>query len=110
MKFFEGRSPRSTYCAVIFGIIVGTIVGVVAHEFLGKAGLPDAVTTTLSIVFIIGCNLLSIAFGIRRLHDLDKSGWWILLFVVPLANLILGIMLLIRPGTQGDNRFGPPPA
>lgn len=105
MKFFEGRVPRSTYCAMI----VGVIAGVFALAFLGD-GLPEAVITMLAITFTVGANLLGISFGVRRLHDIDKSGWWILLSVVPLANLILGIMLLIQPGIQGDNRFGPLPA
>lgn len=105
MKFLEGRSPRSTFCAVFFGIIAGAVV----LTFLGEVGFPEAALGGLAIIFVIGANVLSIAYGIRRLHDIDKSGWWILLSVVPLANLILGIMLLTRPSTQGNNRFGPQP-
>ena len=103
MKFLEGRSSRSAFLAVFVGIIVG----VFALAFIGGASLPDAAFGTLTIVYIVGSNLVSVTFGVRRLHDIDKSGWWILLLIVPLANLILVIMLLTRPGTQGDNRFGP---
>ena len=55
--------------------------------------------------------VLNIGFGVRRLHDLDKSGWWMLLVFVPLANLGLVIYLLFFAGSIGENRFGeqPPP-
>ncbi|MEJ2309431.1 MAG: DUF805 domain-containing protein [Gammaproteobacteria bacterium] len=48
-----------------------------------------------------------IIFGIRRLHDVDKTGWLMLLIVIPLANLILWIYLLVARGTEGANRFAP---
>ena len=44
----------------------------------------------------------------RRLHDLDKSGWLSLLVFVPLANVIMGIILLFKPGSHEVNRFGLP--
>ena len=105
MKYFEGRVRRSTYCIVMIGIVASAI----AIAFLGEAGLPDMVLSVLLVTFIVGGNVLIISFSIRRLHDMDKSGWWILLFLVPLANLILGIILLVRSGTNGHNRFGPEP-
>ncbi|NBR92888.1 MAG: DUF805 domain-containing protein [Actinobacteria bacterium] len=46
--------------------------------------------------------LPSIAVGVRRLHDIDKRGWWLLL---PIVNIVL----LARSGGTGENRFGPPP-
>lgn len=57
--------------------------------------------------------LLGLAVGIllsiQRLHDFNASGWWSIINVVPLANVVLYLVLLIMPGTQGSNRFGPPP-
>ena len=46
---------------------------------------------------------------VRRLHDLDKSGWWIWLFLVPLFNIYLGALLFFKKGTEGPNRFGMDP-
>ena len=43
---------------------------------------------------------------IKRLHDVDKSGWWALIMLIPLVNLCLGIYLLFAKGTEGSNRFG----
>ncbi len=51
----------------------------------------------------------SIIATIRRFHDLDKSGWWMLLYLIPgIGGLIIFIMCLLK-GTQGPNRFGPDP-
>lgn len=46
------------------------------------------------------------SFGVRRLHDLGRSGLWMLLALVPLANLALGAALLVAPGTAGENAHG----
>jgi uncharacterized membrane protein YhaH (DUF805 family) len=43
---------------------------------------------------------------VRRLHDLDRSGWQIWLFLVPIYNIYLGALLLFKKGTEGNNRFG----
>jgi len=47
--------------------------------------------------------------GVRRLHDMDKSGWWILFLLVPGLNAVLLLVLLFRRGTAGPNRFGDNP-
>lgn len=55
---------------------------------------------------------LALALGVairRRLHDFDVSGWWTLLLLVPIFQFIFLIYLLVAPGTQDANRFGPPP-
>ena len=60
-------------------------------------------------VFILGSLIPSIAVGVRRLHDTDKSGWWLLIGLVPFIGLLL-IYFLAIAGTPDDNRFGPAPA
>lgn len=50
-----------------------------------------------------------IALGVRRLHDVNASGWWYLLAILPLVNLGLLLFLLLKPGTDGPNRFGDDP-
>jgi len=50
-----------------------------------------------------------LAVQVRRLHDIDKSGWNILWFIIPLVGLVLTILWFCRRGTVGDNRFGPDP-
>lgn len=57
---------------------------------------------------VIGIPIIIIQ-AIKRLHDIDQSGWLMLLTLVPLVNVILGIYVLVAPGTPGSNRFGENP-
>ncbi len=83
-----------------WGAIVAALTGSEGNEGLALGGL-----LALALPVIILTTLL----GIQRLHDFNASGWWSILIFVPLANLILYLLLLIMPGTQGVNRFGDPP-
>jgi uncharacterized membrane protein YhaH (DUF805 family) len=60
------------------------------------------VSLIVSLVFL----LPSIAVAVRRLHDTDRSGWWLLMFLLPLVGFIVLIVFLCQRGTQGQNRFG----
>ena len=51
--------------------------------------------------------VVSIIFFIRRLHDINMSGWWSLLGIIPFVNLIFGIFVLVKKGAEGGNNFGP---
>jgi len=53
--------------------------------------------------------LPSIGVGIRRLHDTNRTGWWLLVSLVPLVGWIWIIVLLALAGDEGPNRYGPPP-
>ena len=79
-------------------------------QFLGGMGiivLAVAILPMLVIgIFYIGTFAISIALAKRRLNDLNRSGWWFLLFLVPLINLILVIYLVFFPGTEGANTWG----
>jgi uncharacterized membrane protein YhaH (DUF805 family) len=48
-----------------------------------------------------------LSIAIRRLHDLDRSGWWIFLVLIPLIGAIVLIVWYCTKGTEGSNRFGP---
>ena len=56
---------------------------------------------TYFVMFLCGLSLLA-----RRFHDMDKSGWWVMLFCVPIVNLATYIYLMTKKGTPGANRFG----
>jgi len=51
----------------------------------------------------------SIAAGIRRLHDTDRSGWWLLIAFIPLIGVIVLLVFFVSGGTAGANRFGEDP-
>ena len=94
---FAGRAPRSEYWNFTLFLIVVSIA-------LAAAGLDQ-----VGSFFSIATLLPSLAVGVRRLHDTDRSGWWLLLLLVPLVGMIVLIVWFVRPGTQGANRFGDDP-
>ena len=96
---FSGRAIRSEYWWFILADSIAYLVLVIVDYVLGA----QLLTAILSLALLIP----SIAVGVRRLHDLDKSGWWLLLGFVPIIGLIL-IYWFAQPGTPGANRFGPP--
>ncbi|MFJ7882309.1 DUF805 domain-containing protein [Pseudomonas sp. NPDC096917] len=60
---------------------------------------------TLSIAYL----LIILRISAQRLHDLNWSAWMLLLHLVPVANLVLTLLMLLMPGTPGPNKYGPPP-
>lgn len=86
----------------------------VIFQSLCLIGLLMVIVSPVISIGIIGVGIIlypifSLRIAAQRLHDLNLSAWMLLLQLVPIANLILGIMLLVRPGTSGANRFEAPP-
>ena len=86
----------------IIGFVLGIIDGVMGLRTSSGFGM-------LGGLYALAVLLLSIAVGVRRLHDVDKSGWWLLIALIPLIGAIVLIVWLATDGNRGDNRFGPDP-
>ncbi len=101
----DGRLNRKPY--ILRSLFLGVISFVVSFVIVLLAGTASAegVGIVLQLLFAVPGVMLVI----RRLHDLGHSGWWCLLGLIPLVNLILGIYLLFFKGDTGPNRFGPDP-
>jgi uncharacterized membrane protein YhaH (DUF805 family) len=105
---FDGRSLRSEYWYwVLFTFIASIILSILdSILFDSKASLSNN-DGPLEIIFSLATLVPSIAVGVRRLHDVNKSGWWVLI-----AFTIVGLIPLIywfcQPGTAGKNLFGSP--
>ena len=93
-------------------------------DFSGRAGRPEfwwfflfqviVLTATawipvLSSIVTLLLLLPSLAVGARRLHDLDRTGWWLLLALIPFVGWIPLLIMAALPGTGGPNRYGPAP-
>jgi uncharacterized membrane protein YhaH (DUF805 family) len=104
---FSGRASRSEFWFwVLFQVLLSLVVVVVGG--LITVVSPDAgrLITLLGYgVIILGLFLPGLAVSVRRLHDTDRSGWWLLLDFVPLGGIVLLIFWCL-PGTEGPNRFG----
>ena len=104
---FNGRASRSEFWWFqVFIVIVSIplyVLGFVAG-YTGSQSLALA-STGLGLVVALILTLPSLAVTMRRLHDTDRSGWWLLLGFIPIVSLVLVVFMLL-PGTPGGNRFG----
>jgi len=105
---FSGRSRRSEYWYfILFYLII-----YIALSFIDRAtGTFDAKSGVGLVTGIYALALLipSLAVGVRRLHDTDRSGWWLLIAFIPLIGAVVLIVFFALDGTAGTNRFGPNP-
>ncbi|GAA4409577.1 DUF805 domain-containing protein [Quisquiliibacterium transsilvanicum] len=63
----------------------------------------------LSGLFVLAMLLPSLAVSVRRLHDIGRSGWWLLVSFIPLIGAIVLLVFALRDGDAGDNAYGPNP-
>ena len=104
---FNGRARRKEYW--FFALISSVVVlffSVIDEQMGWKLGEDVGFLGTLYGVAVI---VPSIAVTVRRLHDTDRSGWWILIGLIPLIGAIVLLVFMILKGNEGDNRFGPDP-
>jgi len=101
---FSGRASRSEYWYwVLFAILAGLTTGI-----LDAAIFPDLTVSPLNLIAGLILLLPGIAVSVRRLHDTDRTGWWLLLYLSIIGGIVLIIFFCLR-GTSGPNRFGPDP-
>ena len=107
---FEGRSRRSEYWMFVLGIFIFELVcGVVVN--LGGA-VHSVLYWLLSGLFglaLLGLFVPSLAVAFRRLHDTDRSAWWLLIGLLPFLGAVALLVFYCLDGTPGPNRFGPDP-
>jgi uncharacterized membrane protein YhaH (DUF805 family) len=105
---FSGRSRRKEYWMFVLLQIV-VIVGLsIIETILDLSGTVLGLYGPLTMLAILALFIPGIAVSIRRLHDTDRSGWWILLGLVPLVGLVL-IVFMVLEGTRGPNQYGEDP-
>jgi len=108
---YKGRSSRAEFWW-FFLVFIGSIflVTIIDMQF-GEVAIYSSLHPIIMVVggaFYIPFLMAIIALGVRRLHDTERRGWWLLLIGFHLAAIFLGIMLAQR-GTRGPNKFGPDP-
>lgn len=102
---FSGRAARSEYWYwVLFAILVDIATNLI-DAGIGSTGHFGVVSIIAGLILL----LPGIAVSARRLHDRDKSGWFLLLGLIPLVGPIILIVWFCMRGTIGPNRFGPDP-
>ena len=104
---FSDRASRSEYWLfTLFLTILGLVVGFIE----GAMGVPwDEVWSPGSTVLTIVTLIPALAVTVRRLHDLNKSGWWLLLYFTIIGIFFPLLYWFCKKGDEEENRFGPNP-
>ncbi|MBV7377361.1 DUF805 domain-containing protein [Maritimibacter dapengensis] len=104
---FSGRAMRSEFWwFVLFVFIVSAILSLI-DTMLFSGVLEDI--GPLNAIFSLIMLIPSIAVTARRLHDIGKSGWWQLLFLIPIIGFLIIIWWAATKGDDGPNEYGPDP-
>ena len=93
---FNGRASRPEFWYFVLFIVIAELSLLIAYRPLG-------------IAFVIAAILPRLAVAVRRLHDTDRSGWWIFIAVIPLIGWIILLIWYCTKGDEYTNRFGDPP-
>ncbi len=100
---FNGRASRSEFWwFVLFTVIVGFVIGIIG-AIIGKTG-----STILSGLVSLALLLPSLAVAVRRLHDVDKSGRWVFISLIPVIGGIWLLVLELTAGNPAPNAYGEP--
>ena len=94
---FEGRASRPEFW---WFYLLNMVVGALCNA-LGKVGI------WIQIVWIVAILVPSLAVGVRRLHDIGKSGWNWFIGLIPIVGAIILIIWWAKPGDEGENQYGP---
>lgn len=135
---FSGRAPRAEYWWYFLATILAYIVVMIVENIVGLDGTVGPYGL-LSLVLMLGLLIPGLAVTVRRLHDTNRSGWWILIAVIPyfivgvvagaaivggsmaglagagllglvaLAGAVVLLIFMVLPGTRGDNKYGSDP-
>ncbi|RPE04399.1 DUF805 domain-containing protein [Candidatus Pantoea deserta] len=103
----QGRCRRKTFWLfLLFSTLISLACSAI-DELFGLVIFRDQ--GLLSLIYAVAVLIPSVAVGVRRLHDLDRSGWWLLIMLIPLFGTLLLLIYFCLRGTVGPNRFGPDP-
>jgi uncharacterized membrane protein YhaH (DUF805 family) len=98
---FQGRASKPAFWWwILFGIIVSVAVSII-DNIIG--------TAVLSYLVSLGLLLPGLSVAIRRLHDTGRSGWWILIGLIPLIGFIVLLIFYLEKSDPADNEYGSPP-
>jgi uncharacterized membrane protein YhaH (DUF805 family) len=105
---FSGRSQRAEYWYyTLFYILIYiglTIIDSVTGTFDAEAGVG-----LLGSLMGLALLIPTLAVTVRRLHDTGRSGWWLLIGLIPLVGLIVMLVFTVQDSKPGDNEYGPNP-
>ena len=121
---FAGRARRKEYWLWVLAYMIGLIILTYLDSALGFAPAPETMSEFgdgtagvsftaqggyLTWIYIAALFIPNLAVSVRRLHDTGKSGWWLLIGLIPLVGAIVLLVFFVQSGTPGPNEYGPDP-
>jgi uncharacterized membrane protein YhaH (DUF805 family) len=103
---FEGRSGRAEFWWFVLAVWVAEVVILMLINLIFRGGF---IGNMLWFIVWVIAFLAILSAGIRRLHDVNQSGWLAILWVIPCL-FIVPLIFAVQPGNPADNQYGPPPA
>ena len=99
---FKGRARRKEFWMfVLFNMIVVSAISIFDYILFGSY--------VVYYIYALAAFIPSLAVGVRRLHDIGKSGWWMLISLIPLVGQIWFIVLMCQDSQQENNQYGENP-
>jgi uncharacterized membrane protein YhaH (DUF805 family) len=99
---FSGRARRQEYWMFfLFNLIITFVLGFIE----GIVGGPGV----MGLIYTLALLIPGIAVSVRRLHDTDRSGWWLLIAFVPFIGAIALLLFFVQDGNSGQNEYGEDP-
>ena len=111
---FSGRSRRKEYWMFTLFILIVYVVLWVLGGGMSEMADPYAepefnIWMIVLVIFALATIIPGLAVQVRRFHDQDKSGWFVLLGFIPFIGGLIVLVFMLLEGTRGENRFGPDP-
>ncbi|MDR3428956.1 MULTISPECIES: DUF805 domain-containing protein [Silvimonas] len=107
---FSGRARRKEYWMfVLCNVIITVILRVIDHLTGLTIESHGEAIGILGTVYGLAVLLPSLAVTVRRLHDGDHTGWWLLIVLLPIVGAIVMLVFMLQQSTPGTNRYGPSP-
>ena len=105
---FSGRARRKDFWFfVLFNIIISIVLAVI--DGVTGSFSPEAGMGLLGGIYTLAVLIPGIAVSVRRLHDTERSGWWLLIALVPLIGAIVLLVFMVQDSKPGQNQYGANP-
>ncbi len=110
---FSGRASRAEYwwwilAVILLSLVLGAIDGAVIAPLLGFETFDEDAGQPLSLIAGLVLLLPGISVSVRRLHDIGRSGWWLLLVLVPVIGALVLLFFYVQAGDPEANEYGEP--
>ena len=96
---FSGRARRSEYWMfTLFNVIISFVLGFI-EGYMGGTGV-------IGLIYTLAVLIPGLSVAVRRLHDTERSGWWLLIGFVPVVGIIVLLVFLVQDSKPGSNQYG----